>query len=345
MIGRTNAGSGTGGLLINVVGGLSQPETPTYGTVWLETEVPINGWEILSVAPDWEAAEGHVYLQDAPSTSGDTPNFSIIDAAKKPYGAIWERLIGAFQRINGEWVRLNGAMWRDGVWTPFFGATINITYPAGSTCTATDGVTTLAAPDTTGVWACVVPNAGAWTVLATDSVDTRSKTVSIITNGQIENIVILYNRYLYKSGDKCTDITGGWKASGWPYDNDYAVAPSIDYQDTYVKLTISGNKSANKDGVFEPVNRIDLTDVDKIQFKFNSVTSSTTDYTFVRCGVFDRSQKSFTAISSSMLPLNSSDVCIDVDVSSISGLQYVGVFLRAYGILTVSLAEIQLVLK
>lgn len=44
----------------------------------------------------------------------------------------------------------------------FFSATIHITYPAGSTCTATDGVTTLTAPDTSGTWACVVPNTGTW---------------------------------------------------------------------------------------------------------------------------------------------------------------------------------------
>ena len=46
----------------------------------------------------------------------------------------------------------------------FFAATIHVTYPAGSTCTATDGVTTLTAPDTSGTWDCVVPNAGTWTV-------------------------------------------------------------------------------------------------------------------------------------------------------------------------------------
>lgn len=202
MIGRTNAGSGTGGLLINVVGGLTQPENPTYGTVWLETEVPINGWEILSVSPDWEAAEGHVCLQDAPSTSVDTPNFAVIDAAKKPYGAIWERLIGAFQRINGEWVRLNGAVWRDGVWTPFFGATINITYPVGSVCTATDGATTLTAPDSSGVWACVVPNAGIWTVTAKtkDGADQSSKYVDITEDGQIENLNIWYGKYFFRHG-------------------------------------------------------------------------------------------------------------------------------------------------
>ena len=251
MIGRTNAGSGTGGLLINVVGGLSQPENPTYVTVWLETEVPINGWEILSVAPDWEAAEGHVYLQDAPSTSVDTPNFAVIDAAKKPYGAIWERLIGAFQRINGEWVRLNGAMWRDGVWTPFFGATINITYPAGSTCTATDGVTTLIAPDTTGVWACVVPNAGTWTV----SLNNRfHEVVSITDNGQI---VTIDKWYLYKNGNEYNGLTGGWQGRGWPTSSDFtSKAPTIVKTDNYIKA--KKESGVESSGVLETVNDIDM---------------------------------------------------------------------------------------
>ena len=42
----------------------------------------------------------------------------------------------------------------------FFAASINISYPDGAVCTATDGVTTMFAPDTSSVWACVVPNAG-----------------------------------------------------------------------------------------------------------------------------------------------------------------------------------------
>ena len=35
---------------------------------------------------------------------------------------------------------------------PLFAATINITYPAGSTCTCSDGTTTLSAPDTSGTY-------------------------------------------------------------------------------------------------------------------------------------------------------------------------------------------------
>ena len=57
----------------------------------------------------------------------------------------------------------------------YFTATINVTYPVGSTCTATDGTTTLTAPDTLGTWACIVPNVGAWTVSCTDGTQTASK--------------------------------------------------------------------------------------------------------------------------------------------------------------------------
>lgn len=80
----------------------------------------------------------------------------------------------------------------------FFAATIHVTYPEGSTCTATDGVTTLQAPDTSGTWDCVVPNAGTWTV----SLDSEfAETVDVVTNGDTYTIDkwYLYNAGVWKS--------------------------------------------------------------------------------------------------------------------------------------------------
>lgn len=65
----------------------------------------------------------------------------------------------------------------------FFSATINVSYPPGSTCTATDGVTTLTAPDTSGAWECVVPNAGTWKISSTAS--SFQEEVTITTSGQV----------------------------------------------------------------------------------------------------------------------------------------------------------------
>ena len=76
----------------------------------------------------------------------------------------------------------------------FFSATINITYPAGLTCTATDGSTTLTAPDTSGTWACVVPNAGTWTVVLSNGL---RDAVTIAATGESPTI----NKwYIIRSG-------------------------------------------------------------------------------------------------------------------------------------------------
>lgn len=92
----------------------------------------------------------------------------------------------------------------------FFTATINITYPAGSTCTCSDGTTTLSAPDTSGTWVCTVPNAGKWTVSSTDGDKSKSADVVITTDGQTENITLQYITHLFNNGDTCDAITGGW---------------------------------------------------------------------------------------------------------------------------------------
>ena len=101
----------------------------------------------------------------------------------------------------------------------FFAATIHVTYPAGSTCTATDGVTTLTAPDTSGTWACVVPNAGTWTITLDRG---YSEKIEVAESSEYT----VNKWHLYNSGDQCIDITGGWKSiptgSGkdWEYNND-----------------------------------------------------------------------------------------------------------------------------
>lgn len=71
----------------------------------------------------------------------------------------------------------------------FFSATIHVTYPAGSVCTATDGVTTLTAPDTSGTWECIVPNAGTWTVSVNDTV---SDSVEIVAEGSETELIFRY---------------------------------------------------------------------------------------------------------------------------------------------------------
>ncbi|MGM9585164.1 MAG: hypothetical protein ACI3V1_06425 [Faecousia sp.] len=86
----------------------------------------------------------------------------------------------------------------------FFAATIHVTYPAGSVCTVTDGVTTITAPDTGGAWDCVVSNAGTWTVTYKGSVWTS---VDITTSGQDKTVNV---GCLYDAGNQYESVTGGW---------------------------------------------------------------------------------------------------------------------------------------
>lgn len=76
----------------------------------------------------------------------------------------------------------------------YFTATINITYPAGLTCKATNGGTTLTAPDTSGTWTCTVNKAGTWTITA----GTLTETVTLATSGEKKTIIVA--QWIVKNG-------------------------------------------------------------------------------------------------------------------------------------------------
>lgn len=119
----------------------------------------------------------------------------------------------------------------------FFAATINVTYPAGSTCTANDGVTTITAPDTSGTWACVVPNAGMWTV----SLDIGfSETVSITQSGQT---IVIDKWHLFRDGDQCAAVTGGWEATP---DDEGVIGGTLSFSDGEMVL-VGTNKDYRVD--------------------------------------------------------------------------------------------------
>ena len=97
-------------------------------------------------------------------------------------------------------------------------AAISVTYPAGSVCTCSQmGQDTLTAGDTSGTWLFVVPVGGEWTVTATQGDSTSSQMVSISEYGQIEHVTLLYRLWLYRDGDQCSDITGGWTSIDYTF--------------------------------------------------------------------------------------------------------------------------------
>ena len=81
-------------------------------------------------------------------------------------------------------------------------AAIGVTYPAGSTLTCTNGTKTLKAKTTSGQWVFAIPEAGTWTVTATDGTSTKSESVSITTEGQSVKVELNYRLWLYKDGEQ-----------------------------------------------------------------------------------------------------------------------------------------------
>lgn len=77
-------------------------------------------------------------------------------------------------------------------------AYIAVTYPAGSTCTATNGTITLTAQGTSGLYVFQIPEPlttpETWTVSCTDGTHTKTTNVSISTQYQCAVLILSYSR-------------------------------------------------------------------------------------------------------------------------------------------------------
>lgn len=204
----------------------------------------------------------------------------------------------------------------------FFSATISVTYPAGSTCTCTDGITTFTASDTSGNYDFVVPNTGDWTLTATDGDKTVTHVISITSNGQAENVGIAYKQYLYKNGNQYTDITGGWGVNTHPGGCNITES-GIEFHDTL--QTLAGS-------VVFTNNTIDVTTYNKAIIKFRLAEIGYQVGGYVTVGlktdpvvdyVPELVCSATTTYTTATLPVLPLDHTLEVDISAVTGLQYV----------------------
>lgn len=185
----------------------------------------------------------------------------------------------------------------------FFAATINIAYPAGSTCTCSDGTTTLSAPDTSGTWACIVPNAGTWTVTSTSGAETDSKTVTITTDGQSTSVELSYALFLFKPNAPSDIIAGEWEMPG----NSTVTAEA--------ELTVKSvnNYNGNRNISARTKGQIDLTEYSTLQATCKASGGSNT-----KLEVYSGS----SVVASAAIGTNLTTVT--VDISALSGLHSIG---------------------
>ena len=195
----------------------------------------------------------------------------------------------------------------------FFSATIHVTYPAGSTCTATDGVTTLTAPDTSGSWDCVVPNAGTWTVRITDGAQSDAKTVTISINGQ--TVSIAFQTYIFQSG--IGDVVSMISAK--------SAAGSVSIKTDYIKLSFANTD--NGEACAYTRSEVDLTKYKTLYFDMSVDKIDSRKEYGRRFGVFDANNNGIGSKNnvSCIFPTSkASRKTYPIDVSSINTKKYIG---------------------
>lgn len=221
----------------------------------------------------------------------------------------------------------------------FFTATINITYPAGSTCTCSDGTTTLSAPDTSGTWACIVPNAGTWTAAATDGVENTSESVSITTDGQTVAVELSYYTYLFKPNTDTTNVTGGWQLNS---------NGSLDSAGDQLVATFTNAYNHGIAFNVATINKIDFTEFTtlvatcKAADKNNAAPRSATFAVASTQSGFNNAGTASTKIASTTF--SNSTTTVTIDVSGISGSYYATfvVGLSNYNTGTLTVDEVKL---
>ena len=151
-----------------------------------------------------------------------------------------------------------------------FSATINITYPAGSTCTVTNYKKTWTAPNTSGSWTFKANEVGHYTVKAVSGSKGNEEEVLITAEGQVATVTLTFEMILFDGGDN-TSVTGGWS---------YTIT-NVGYNDTSVRgdnLTVGttlywlpgrgwnggGTDQANRDGYAHTKKKIDVTNYNTI---------------------------------------------------------------------------------
>lgn len=221
----------------------------------------------------------------------------------------------------------------------FFAATINITYPAGSTCTCSDGTTTLSAPDTSGTWACVVPNAGTWTLSCTDGTDSTSEAVTITTDGQSVSVALSYFLWLYKDGDTCDAVSGGWSSPEWG-GNDFSKVVTFNESSMQISTEVFAGSIGYGHAFTKSV--IDLSEISTLKFRITGIgaTSSGGDaFSFKLCVASEFPNKQSPSFPVSLEIVETGLFAVDVSAMN-AGSVGAWVTTRNYAKTTLTISEI-----
>lgn len=210
----------------------------------------------------------------------------------------------------------------------FFSASINITYPATSTCVVTDSSGTTVASDTntgssTKTWTATVGATGTYTVTATatdGSGKSKSQSVSITADGQSESVTLMYALVLFDNGaqvpwtaynedGKPNSVVIGEESIKFNAVKGYKSAATTNFHD------MTPYKTAHLIGDVKQVYETDSNNIPRFM-----VTNKVYDPTN-----FGLAHKTFSS---------KGPVSIDLDISNITGSHKIEIFGTFYGTIT-----------
>lgn len=177
--------------------------------------------------------------------------------------------------------------------------------------------------DGSGFLVAPIRNLGMWTVTATDGKYTKTQDVlvDVVTQYEIE---MSYRTYLYRAGDECIGLTGGWSA--YAYAASYDLSTTEGYRagaPTLVKnadsMTATQATNAYSGTVF-PANTIDLTPYSTLCWEGYQ---SGVDFGGGHLRIAATKGNNFSMVSNKDVKIGTNDrTVVSVDISDINGKYY-----------------------
>lgn len=207
----------------------------------------------------------------------------------------------------------------------YFSATINVTYPAGSTCTCSDGITTFTAPNTSGSWACIVYNAGTWTIAITDGEKHASTSIVVSTSGQVQSIELNYQIWLFKAGD----TSDKWQYAAMKINASYpnATEPTVTVDAS--SMTITQPTYVNS-CAYVYNDEVDLTTLDTLSFD-GTLSTAMANFADAACLCIWTSLGTYVTDNRVAYINFKTAAPKQIDVSTLTGKHRVGFFLFSNG--------------
>ena len=205
----------------------------------------------------------------------------------------------------------------------FFTAVMEIAYPAGLSCTATDGTTVLTAPDTTGSWTCSVDSPGTWTVTAGD----WSAEAELTVSGQTQTLRLA--QWIVRKG-VLTDVgLSNLLISG------RTLTPTQETAYLQIRNTLSNLAAGILSG-----KKLDLTNAGKVTADMEVVTTGANSSAakFSGIGLVLTQAASYSSLSNASAGIVHEDISkatgslsLTIDAAEITGQWYVGFAMGASG--------------